>query len=210
MFPWGYGAMVRVGAVYLKDGEVICRRDPPGWYIISRYPTGIDVLAEEVAKNLREAGFFIKVTEDAMPYKWGKLMANLSNAVGAITNAREKETGFIGRAAMRELEELLDEAKIKWVSQAQTAKDWPDITAPLRGSMETEAQSSTWQSLAREQGTVEAEFLNGEVVRLAARLGRQAPVNEKIMKIVLEMAENREHPGKYTPEQLGKMLGLVQ
>ena len=30
---------------------------------------------------------------------------------------------------------------------------------------------STWQSLVRGQGTVETEFLNGEIVRLAAKLG---------------------------------------
>ena len=27
-----YGVMVHVGAVYLTDGEVIARQDPPGWY----------------------------------------------------------------------------------------------------------------------------------------------------------------------------------
>ena len=31
-FPRVYGVMVRVGAVYLTDGEVLARRDPPGKY----------------------------------------------------------------------------------------------------------------------------------------------------------------------------------
>jgi 2-dehydropantoate 2-reductase len=209
LFPRVYAVMVRVGAEYLKDGTVTARRDPPGWYIISRYPKGVDELAEEVAVCLRTAGFYVRVIEDAIPYKWGKLMANLSNAIGAITSSSWDDTDFIGRAARQELEELLDQANIRWISQAQVSEEWPEITQPLRGSLTTESQSSTWQSLAREQGNVETEFLNGEVVRLAERLGRQAPINEMLLKITLEMAENREHPGKYTPSQLGSILGLT-
>jgi 2-dehydropantoate 2-reductase len=209
LFPRVYAVMVRVGAEYLKDGTVTARRDPPGWYIISRYPKGIDGTAEEVAACLRTAGFYARVNEDAIPYKWGKLMANLSNAIGAITNSSWDDTALIGRAARQELEGLLDQANIRWVSQAQVSEEWPEITQPLKGSLTTKSQSSTWQSLAREQGSVETEFLNGEVVRLAERLGRQAPINEMLLKITLEMAENREHPGKYTPSQLASILGLT-
>jgi 2-dehydropantoate 2-reductase len=204
-----YGVMVRVGAVYLKDGEVVARRDPPGWFIIGSYPTGKDNLAEEVAGCLYAAGFYVRVVEDVMPYKWGKLVANLGNAIGAITNARGNEASFIYRAARHEMEELLEEANIKWISQAKMMEEWPEINEPLRGSLDTEAQSSTWQSLAREQGTVETEFLNGEAVRLAEKLGRQAHINDMLLKITLEMAANREHPGKYTAGQLGSILGLT-
>ena len=143
-----------------------------------------------------------------MPYKWGKLMANLGNAVGAITNARWRDMGHIMQAAQKELTDLLAEADIKWISQEQVSKEWSDITEPLLGTVEHEAQSSTWQSLAREQGTVETDFMNGEVVRLAAKLRKKAPVNEKLLQITKEMAASREHPGKYTAEQLSCMLGL--
>jgi len=143
-----------------------------------------------------------------MPYKWGKLMGNLSNAIGAITNFRGNEADNISQAAEKELQDLLDQAEIHWITQDETAKEWPEINAPLRGSLDTEAQSSTWQSLTREQGTVESEFLNGEVVRLAGRLGRQAPVNEALVKISTEMAAKHELPGKYTLAQLSALLGL--
>ena len=84
-FPKVYGAMVRVGAEYLKDGEVTARRDPPGWFVIGCYPKGTDKLAEAVAAELRAASFIVKTSEDVMPYKWGKLMGNLNNAIDAIT-----------------------------------------------------------------------------------------------------------------------------
>lgn len=207
-FPRVYGVMVRVGAAYLEDGEVIARRDPPGWFIIGCYPQGIDKLAELVAERLLAASFLVKTSNDVMPYKWGKLMGNLGNAVGAITNSRGKEVFQIVQAAQQEFRDILDQAGINWISQEEMLKEWPDTTAPLRGRIDTEAQSSTWQSLVRKQGTVETEFLNGEVVRLSRRLNRQAPINETLVRISQEMANNHELPGKYTLSQLVSLLGI--
>jgi len=200
--------MVRIGAVYLTDGEVTARRDPPGWLVIGCYPRGIDELAEVVAEKLRSASFMVMVTPDVMPYKWGKLMDNLGNAVGAITDARGDDTAAITHAAQQELRGLLNQAGIRWVPGEEVARELPEIAMPLRGRLDIEAQSSTWQSLARKTGTIETEFLNGEVVRLAKKLGRQVPVNEKLLNICLEMAANRDLPGKYTPSQLSELLGL--
>ena len=207
-FPRVYGAMVRVGATYLKDGEVTAHRDPPGWFVIGRYPKGTDKLVEAVAAELRIAGFFVKTSEDVMPYKWGKLMSNLANAVGAITDARGDEANKLSRAAQKELNDALTQAGIRWVSQEQLSKEMSETNAPLRGSLETGSKSSTWQSLAREQGSVETDFLNGEVVRLSNRQGLHAPVNEMLMRISHEMAAKHEAPGKYTPTQLLAQVGL--
>lgn len=203
-----YGVAVRVGAVYLTDGEVISRRDPPGWFVMGRYPIGTDEHLEGVAKELRAAGFFVKVTPDIMPYKWGKLMANLANAVGAITNARGDEVNLINKATRQEAQEVLAQAHVPWVSDEALGEEWPEFKTPPRVAMETEAQSSTWQSLARGQGSVETEFLNGEIVRLAKLIGRQAPINEKLLSISQEMGVSREPPGKYTPTRLRALLGL--
>jgi len=150
----------------------------------------------------------VKTTQDAMPYKWGKLMLNLANAIGAITSAEPADTNPIIRAAQQEFRDTLTQAGIRWVSGEEQAQEWPETVAPLRGSLNSERHSSTWQSLARNQGTVETEFLNGEVVRLAKQIGGQAPINETLLRISQEMAANREPPGKYTPVQLCKLLGI--
>ena len=207
-FPRVYGVMVRVGAVYLTDGEVIARRDPPGWLIIGCYPTGTDDLVEVVAANLRTAGFCVMTTPDIMPYKWGKLMSNLANAIGAITNARGEDSNQIARAARDEAIRILAQADIRWVSDGQLAMEWSDFSVPPRSTLSTEAQSSTWQSLARGRDTVETDFLNGEIVRLAERLGVRAPVNEALLHISQEMATKGERPGKYTPTELRRLIGL--
>ncbi len=205
-FSGVYGVMVRVGAVYLTDGEVIARRDPPGWYIIGRYPEGTDELTETVAEELRTAGYLIRTTADVMPYKWGKLMGNLRNAIGAIANGDRESMQLIYNAVFQEAQAIVQKAGIKWISQEQVTRDWPEIMAPLHRQLNTEAQSSTWQSLARHQGSVETEFLNGEIVRVAKKLGLQVPINEKLMEISQEMAENHEPPGKYTPARLSEIL----
>jgi 2-dehydropantoate 2-reductase len=209
-FPGVYGAMVRVGAVYLADGEVIARRDPPGWYIMGRYPEGTDSLVDAVAEGLREAGYLVRTSDDVMPYKWGKLMTNLSNAIGAITGSEWGTERSLYRAVFEEARSIVAKAGIRWISQEQVGKDWPETSTSLRGQLKTEAQSSTWQSLARQQGSVETEFLNGEIVRVAERLGLEAPLNKKLVAITRAMAANHDAPGKFTTVKLAEMLGLAE
>lgn len=209
-FPRIYGASVLVGAVFLTNGEVIVRYDPPGQLVMGRYPTGTDDLVEVVAANLRAAGFLVLVTSDIMSHKWGKLVLNLGNAISAIINEKVDESNHIIKAARQEAREILAQAGIKWISQEELTKQWPERAAQVqqRKSLDVEAQGSAWQSLTRKQGTIETDFFNGEIVRLAKRLGRQAPVNEALVRISQEMAAKRELPGKYTSDELCRLLGL--
>jgi len=193
----------------MNDGEVICRRDPPGWLVMGIYPNGTNELLEEVGSTLRKADLYVLVTPDVMPFKWGKLMTNLGNAVGAITNGSFRDTIQITQAAQEEASKILKEAGIRWLSEAQIRQEWPDFGAKPRSVMNTEEQSSTWQSLGRQQGTVETDFLNGEILRVAQRLGKAAPINETITRITSDMAIKKEKPGKYSTVELRRILGLV-
>jgi 2-dehydropantoate 2-reductase len=204
-----YGVMVRVGAVFLADGEVVCRRDPPGWYVIGRYPAGTDALLESIGTDLRAAGYLIKLVDDVMPYKWGKLMSNLSNAIDAVTGSGwgMANESSADRAVYDEAVGILKKAGVHWISQEKVIEDWPE-TKNVRGQFKTAAQSSTWQSLARGRSTLETEFLNGEIVRQAKSIGLKAPLNQKLIDITQKMVANHEKPGTYTAAQLKKMLGL--
>jgi 2-dehydropantoate 2-reductase len=110
-----YAVMVKAGSVFTKYGEVITRSKPPGRFVIGLYPDGTDVLVESVATKLRNAGYDVMVTPEVMPYKWGKLMDNLNNAVGAITNATGEEANRIVHAAQNEGKEILAEAGVRWI-----------------------------------------------------------------------------------------------
>ena len=203
-----YGVMVKAGAVFVRDGEVESRGNPPGRFVIGRYPEGTDALLVSVASRLRNAGYEVDVAPEIMPYKYGKLVENLANAVGAITNAAGPEANRIALAVQDEGKEILARAGIRWLpAMAATTRPPTNITPPTDNSF-GRPLGSTWQSLVRNQGTVETEFLNGEIVRLAAKLNAAAPVNETLLRIAQEMAANHEKPGKYTPAELLKILKL--
>lgn len=202
-----YGAALRFATQYITDGEVECRRDPPGWLIIGRYPNGTDQVCENVAEILRSAGFMVAVSPDVMPYKWGKLMNNLINAIHAITDSRDPGTITILDAAREEAYKVAKEAGIVWKADDEVFKDFPEHQA-LAGTRKWKGLTSTWQSLMRDSGTVETDFINGEFVRLAKKLGQNAPVNEKLQEIVIDMADKCEKPGKFTSEQLISLLEL--
>jgi hypothetical protein len=89
-------------------------------------------------------------------------------------------------------------------------QEWPGLERPARGRVEMEAYSSTWQSLARRQGTTEAEYLNGEIVRLGEEVGMDAPINRTLTDVVMDMAAQKEPPGRYTPWELCRVLGLAR
>ena len=208
-FPRVYGAVVRVGALYLDPGEVISRWEQIGGLIIGQYPTGMDELVENVSVTLKAAGYVVAPTPDIMAYKWGKLMVNLGNAPGAITGVTGPETDIIIKAAQAEANDILVAAGIRWISVKQFEQEMPDIAQRLIawGDM-NKAWNSTWQSLARKTGTVETDFFNGEIVRLAEKIGHQAPINKELLRICLEMSASGETPGQYTPAELRRMMGL--
>jgi 2-dehydropantoate 2-reductase len=207
-FPSVYGVMVNAWMMYLTDGEVTALEDPPGKLVIGCYPRGADELAGVVAKKLKTAGFSVWITPDIMPYKLGKLMANLANAVSAITNVWGRDIDFIVSAARQEFRDILTKAHIRWISMDELRKEWSEMALPPRSRLDSKVLGSTWQSLARQQGSAETEFLNGEVVQLAKAVGQRAPINEGLLHICQEMVANRETPGKYSPQQLGILLGL--
>lgn len=206
LFEDVYGITVGIGSVFLNHGEVTARMDPAGWLVMGRYPKGTDALVEAVAEQCREAQLVVRVTPDIMPYKWGRIMNNLRNAVGAITDAGRADCMELSNLAQKELNELLNEAGICYVTSAQMTQEWPELNTEVPQYVAGEAQSSTWQSLARRHGSVETDFFNGEVVRLAGKLGKKATVNEGLNRIVQEMAAKREPPGKYTIVELKQLL----
>jgi 2-dehydropantoate 2-reductase len=55
--------------------------------------------------------------------------------------------------------------------------------------------SSSWQSLARATGTIEADYLNGEIVLLGRLHGVPTPANELLQRLANRVARDRARPG---------------
>ncbi len=69
--------------------------------------------------------------------------------------------------------------------------------------------SSSWQSLARGTGSIEADHLNGEIVLLARLHGAAAPLNEALQRLAGEFARAGRAPGSLTPEELDALAALA-
>jgi 2-dehydropantoate 2-reductase len=66
--------------------------------------------------------------------------------------------------------------------------------------------SSSWQSLARGQRTIETDYLNGEIVLLGRLHGVPTPVNALLQDTANRMAHDRVAPGTMNADEL---LGLL-
>jgi 2-dehydropantoate 2-reductase len=202
-----YGVMIMIPAIFMTSGEVInpiVRRF--GVIEIGRYPQGVDELCQAVAEPLRRAGFFVTVHPEVMRSKGAKCLNNLGNALmpspmakaidAHMQQARRGDAGVErGRHCVEESDSF----------QRRVRSEYGERKIPA-GYRELEKHSSSWQSLARGTGNIEAEQLNGDVVMLGRRLGIAAPYNELLWRIADEMARNGDKPGKYSADELLRMV----
>ena len=208
-----FGICVWLPAVHLEPGEVIVRSWPvAGQFHISRWPASIStrddaVLLTALAERWSAAGILVRIADDVAPWKYNKLLSNLGNAAGALS---ADDTGEVLAAVRREGENVLRHAGIDFVS-FETSKaaraDGPTIR-PIPG-WDSAASNSTWQSLSRNTGNVETDFLNGEIVRLAHRHGITAPLNAALAGAARLAVRDGVGPGHYSAEQLAELVGFT-
>ena len=200
-----YGVMVNVPGIYLEDGVVYNPvTENAGYLEIGAYPKGIDGLAKHVIEDLREASYGVSANENVMAAKGTKMMGNLSNALGAITDGKGDVERFRtrvqeeGRQCFQAAGLPLDErSALSARSQGKRGK-----TQTPEGMRNL---GSSWQSLTRKQGTIEADYLNGEIVRLGIHYGIGTPFNRILQLVAGRMASDHEMPGKYTADELYAM-----
>lgn len=140
------------------------------------------------------------LSDDMAGAAWGKLLINLNNAVNALSGRTlleelsERDYRRVVAAAMLETLELLKAAGIEpakvgalppaLMPHAIAAPDFLFRNLLLRvQKIDAAARSSMYDDLAAGRAT-EIDELNGEVVRLARSLGREAPVNAAIVALV--------------------------
>ncbi|MCF2515717.1 2-dehydropantoate 2-reductase [Sphingomonas sp. G124] len=154
----------------------------------------------ELAKGIGPSPGALKLSSDMLSLAWGKLLINLNNAVSALSGRtlleelRERDYRRVFAASMSEGLRLLEKARIKpakvgavgprllpWVIGAP---DWLFNNVFLKKwKIDAKARSSMSDDLASGRRT-EIDYINGELVRLADRLGASAPVNRKIVQLI--------------------------
>ena len=155
---------------------------------------------EAIAEGVQDGPASLRLSDDMIGVAWGKLLINLNNAVNALSGRalieelRERDYRRVVAASMREGMRLLRKARIKPAKVGPVpprllplvigAPDWLFNNLFLRSwRIDAKARSSMADDLAAGRKT-EVDYLNGELVRLADRLGTDAPVNRKIVELI--------------------------
>ena len=154
----------------------------------------------ELADIVSSGAAALKFNSDMLGLAWGKLLINLNNAVNALSGKTLREElqqhdyRRVFAASMREGLDLLSRAKIrpatvgpisiKLLPRIIDTPDWIFNNLFMkRWKIDAKARSSMADDLAAGRRT-EVDYLNGELVRLADRLQRGAPVNRAIVDLV--------------------------
>ena len=185
--------MVPYNVAYLGDG---------------RFHKGVagDLFADDrpqtraLAEAIGSSPAALRTSNDMLGIAWGKLLINLNNAVSALSGRtlleelRERDYRRVFAASMREGLRLLDQGGI---APAKVGAVGPRLLPWVIGSpdwlfrnlfmkawkIDAKARSSMADDLAAGRKT-EVDYITGELVKLAERLGADAPVNRKIVELI--------------------------
>ncbi len=202
-FATVYGAVVMAPTAYLEPGVVQAYGTAlTGEIDVGRYPTGVDDRCHEICDALRAARFDSEPRTDIMRFKHAKLIANLGNAVQAICGPDSDSHEL--------LERVREEGRA--VLRAAAIEFTADDVADVRGRWERwkigeidgrqRAGGSTWQSIVRGAGSIETDYLNGEIVLRGRQVGVPTPVNELLQALALETLRDRHSPGWLSPDEV--------
>ena len=185
--------MVRFNIAYLGDGHFHKGVSGDLW---------VEDRAETRALARRVSGgpASLRLSNDMLGLAWGKLLINLNNAVSALSGRtlieelKERDYRRVVAAAQQEALQLLRRGGIQpakvgpspprllpWVMRSP---DWLFNHLFLKAwHIDAKARSSMADDLANGRKT-EVDYLNGELVQLADRLGSAAPVNSAIVRLI--------------------------
>ena len=217
-FSHVYGMCVWLPATHLEPGTVKAQGAPlAGLLEVGRYPAGTDPMAGRIGEDLTKSRFLAPVSADVMRWKYAKLLDNLNNAIEALCG--HEHTGFAAEPRSEDAAELyhrtraegtatLRAAGIAHASRAEIAEVIGDHVRIEQVDGSARSGGSSWQSLTRGTGTIEADFLNGEIVLLGRVYGVPTPVNEALQRLANRAAAEHRAPGFMTPAQVLAEAGV--
>ena len=201
-FPNVHGVTVMMPASYAMPGEVCAFSTPRhGMFDIGRFPEGHDSCDDRLASALEAANIAAFVTPDVMQSKYGKLLLNLSNIVEAALGLGA-DLGRFAALLRAEAEAVYAAAGIKWrdVGAADPRRERLMRQQPIAGF--PRSGSSSTQSLARGTGSIETDYLNGEIVLLGRLYGVPIPTNAFFLDLSARMAREGLGPGAFSVAQI--------
>ena len=203
-----YAMCVMCPASQLRPGVVQVHSTPvSGMLDLGRYPAGLDARAQEIADAIASTAFQSIARPDIMRWKYRKLLMNLANAVEALCGS-DGRFSPLAKAAQREGTDVLAAAGIDVATPEEDRERRADFLRLDRTSSGEWQGGSSWQSLARGAGSIEAEFLNGEIVLLGHLHGVPTPVNALLQRVAVRAAADGASPGSWTVADLSRLAGV--
>jgi 2-dehydropantoate 2-reductase len=201
------GVCVMMPTSHLEPGVVVQHCSPvPGILDVGRYPSGTGATAEAVATAFRAAGFVSEPRSDVMAWKRRKLLLNLGNAVQACCRPGA-DADRLEEAVRAEGETALAAAGLAVVGAEKDRERRGDLLQVRPVAGHERAGGSTWQSLRRSTGSLETDYLNGEVVALGRRHGVPTPANALLQETARRVAAEGARPGSLDAADLLDRLG---
>jgi thiosulfate/3-mercaptopyruvate sulfurtransferase len=178
------GGVLWIPATYVRPGEVISAAAPAvGVLWLGAYPDPAGppehaALLEVIATAFRAAAFETQVVRDISRWKAAKLLGSTTFVLDALYEPGElrDRAAALLRAEAREI--LTAAGQPIADVGAESTLDLSRFTVqPIAG---VERGTSSWQSLTR-SGSLETDFLTGEVVLTARLTGRRAPASAAVL-----------------------------
>jgi 2-dehydropantoate 2-reductase len=202
-----YAVCVMSPTSHIEPGAVIAQSAPvSGLLDIGCYPNGLDDRAHAITAALNASSFHSIPRPDVMRWKYTKLLMNLANSIEATVapDPRVKELAALVRA---EGEACLRAAGLDFASRDEDRERRADRMQVQPVGGEYRGGGSSWQSLARGARSIEADYLNGEIVMLGRLHGVATPANALMQRVANEQARVGAAPKSVAVEDLLARLG---
>jgi 2-dehydropantoate 2-reductase len=206
LFSNVYAMVVILPASHLAPGEVDTEATGCGGILDAGcYPTGSDERIEAVTADLEACGFSARADPAVMRWKYAKLLMNVINAMQAACELGP-DARDLTRQVRREALACYEAAGIDCASADEVRERRGDLIqlAPVAGR--SRSGGSSWQSLARGTGDIEADYLNGEIVLLGRLHGVPTPANCVLQRVAARMARERAAPASLPLADLRAMI----
>ncbi|MEV8541302.1 2-dehydropantoate 2-reductase N-terminal domain-containing protein [Streptomyces sp. NPDC051572] len=202
-----YGVCVWLPATFVEPGVVAAEGAPlTGILHLGRYPHGTDETARAIAVDLEKSRFEAPVVPDVTRWQYAKLLGNLGNAIEAVVEVRgtEEHLAFY-RRVRAEGAAVLDAAGIAYAGAEEEKEARGDKIQLVEIDGAPRGGGSSWQSLNRGTGTIEADYLNGEIALLGRLHGVPTPLNDLLQRLANSFAREHRAPGSLPFDELVRL-----
>ncbi|MEU9394035.1 2-dehydropantoate 2-reductase N-terminal domain-containing protein [Streptomyces sp. NPDC048324] len=207
VFRHVYGVCVWLPATFVEPGRISAVCAPlTGILHLGRYPHGTDETVRRIAADLEKTRFLeAPVVPDVTRWQYAKLLSNLANALEAVSSVAGDRAGELYRRVRAEGEAVLDAAGIAYASAEEQRETRGHKVDPVPLDGAPRGGGSSWQSLTRGTGTIEADHLNGEIALLGRLHGVPTPLNELLQRLANTFAREHRAAGSMPVEELVRL-----